>query len=315
MKLGMHHTKGKSADIDVVKAMGHNWSNIDVNWEEAFELITVDGYATTAELLSDHRIGHQFASRQLLMVDIDNDPNKDNTLLTIPELLEHPFYNAYGAGFYATHSFTPEQQRYRICFVLEQAETNSDRCRKIIRALLKIFPAGDQACKDPVRLFYGNPNCTIKERTDNIIPQAIVDTLVDAIEAEDLEQIQSAPRILKPLSTAQQQKILELLKQTFVGDYLVWRNIGWGLKAGGYSLQDFQYVTAGLMREKTPVQAAEVWRDGKQVAGGITMGTVITLLKEYHGNDCLKETRLSREQNELQELINATKKKMKGYAK
>ena len=223
------------------------------------------------------------------MVDVDNDPEKDNPFLTIPELLEHPFYNAYGAGFYATHSFTPEQHRYRICFILEQAETNYDRCRKIIRALLKIFPAGDQACKDPVRLFYGNPNCVIKERTDNIIPRTIVDALVEAIEAEDQAQIQSVPQTLKPLTTEQQKKILKLLKQTYVGDYHIWRNVGWGLKAGGFSLSDFQYITAGMMRQKTPEKAAEIWNDGKQISGGVSMGTVIYLLKERHGKDCLRE--------------------------
>ena len=288
MKLAIHPTQGKSKDANVIQAMAKNWANIDVNWSEAWELITVDGYATTAELISDHRIGDQFASRQLLMVDIDNDPDKDTDFMSISELLEHPFYNAYGAGFYATHSFRPEQQRYRICFILAEAETNFARCRKIIRALLKIFPAGDQACKDPVRLFYGNPGCEIKEHRLNTIPRDIVDALVQVIDEEDQAQMQSAPRTLAPMTSEQQRKILELLKQTFVGEYHVWRNIGWGLKAGGFSLEDFQYVTQGLMREKTPEKAAEVWNDGRQVAGGVTMGTVIHLLRERHGQDCLK---------------------------
>lgn len=289
MKLSIHYTRGKSEDPNVLLAMGHNWDNINVSWAEAFELITVDGFATSSELLSDHRIGHQFASRQLLMIDIDNDPEKSTDFLTLPELLNHDFYRAYSAGFYATHSFTTEQHRYRVCFILEQAETNYERCRKIIRALLKIFPAGDRACKDPVRLFYGSPNCAIKECSDNILPTEIVNALVTAIDDEDQKQIQHTQRTLAPLTTTQQRKILELLKQTFVGEYCQWRDIGWGLKAGGYTLPDFQYVTTGMMRAKTPEKAAEVWNDGKQVSGGISMGTVIHFLKERHGKDCLNE--------------------------
>ena len=41
----------KHSNID----LGYNWMNIDAEWADIFELITVDGLATSAELSNDNR--------------------------------------------------------------------------------------------------------------------------------------------------------------------------------------------------------------------------------------------------------------------
>lgn len=284
MKLGIHHTVGKSDNPDYTN-LGYNWTNIEATWAEAFELITVDGYATSAELTNDNRKEANFASRQLLMVDVDGG-------MTILELLDNAFYEQYGAGFYATHSFRPEHHKFRICFVLEQAETDSSRLRKIIRGLLQVYPAGDRACSDPVRLFYGNPNCVLKERTERLLTNDIVEQLISIVEEQDRAAAEAMTHYTGPapvLDDAQRQRILELLKQTYVGNYPLWRNVGWGLKAGGFSLKDFQYVTTGMMSQKSATDAAKVWTHGGQTSKPVTMGSVIHLLRERHGRDCLRE--------------------------
>lgn len=282
MKLSINpHIRGKPGR-DTAVDLGYNWETIETEWSDIFELITVDGFATSAALANDNRKEANFVSRQLLMVDIDAG-------MTIPELFDHAFYTEYGAGFYATPSFTPELHKFRICFVLETAETDSNRLRKINRGLLRVFGAADAACKDPTRLFYGTPNCELCERTDKLLPNWLAQELVAIIEADDAataaEMIGSGT--VPELNDKQKQKILELLKQTFVGSYPIWRNTGWGLKAGGFSLKDFQYVTGGMMRQKTAQDAATVWADGG-TGGGVTMGSVIHLLKERHGEHCLK---------------------------
>lgn len=283
MKLSIHTTKGKPAKTDYVD-LGNDWINIEATWAEAYELITVDGHATSAELTTDNRIQANFVSRQLLMVDIDDG-------MTITELLEHPFYNAYGAGFYVTHSFKPEQHKFRICFVLEAAETDSSRCRKIIRALLQVFPHGDKACVDPVRLFYGNPSCVLKEFKENLLTTDIVSALVQAIDEQDAETATKMTQAaeLSPLTQPQRRRILELLKQTYVGNRTIWRNVGWGLRAGGFTLPDFQYVTTGMMSQKSPSDAAKIWASKGETGRPVTMGSVVFLIKQRHGDDCLKE--------------------------
>lgn len=291
----------KHADVD----LGHNWLNIDADWADIFALITVDGLATSAELTSDNRKEANFASRQLLMVDIDDG-------MTIPELLDNAFYADYGAGFYVTPSFTPELHKFRICFILEAPETDSSRLRKINRGLLKVFNAADQACKDPTRLFYGTPNCVLCERTDKFLTNDIVEVLIAIVDQADVTAAAAMSHYSGPpirLDNAQRQHILELLKQTYVGNYPIWRNIGWGLKAGGFTLQDFQYVTSGMMSQKSGSDAVKVWNDGGQVTKPVTMGSVIHFIKQRHGDDAFKQTRTTRQVSKLVKAADAVAQK------
>lgn len=285
MKLSINpNIVGKPAKGSNVN-LGYGWVTIEADWADVFKLITEDGYPTSAALTSENRKEANFESRQLLMVDIDSG-------MTIPELLENEFYNTYGAGFYATPSFTAELHKFRICFILEQAETDSSRLRKINRGLLKVFEQADEACKDPCRIFYGNPGCVLAECTDKLLTNAAVAVLIELVEEQDREQAQQMTEFANteypPLTDARKQKIITLLRGCFVGQYAIWRNIGWGLKAGGFSLQDFQQVTAGMMNAKTPADAANVWRAGN-ADGAVTMGSVIHFLKQRCGEDCLRE--------------------------
>lgn len=232
MLISIHPTRGKSLDKDVVQAMGDGWDNIDVDWAEAFELITRDGYATSAELAHGRRIGSDYASRQLFMVDVDNDTTKQPATLSLAELQEHAFYSEFGAGYYATHSYKPTHERFRICFVLESPITDHSRARQFIRGLLSLFPAGDPACKDPVRLFYGSPNCAVKQFRQQLVPDSIVEELIAVVAAEDLKKATpDAPeRSYTPPSSNDIGEILDELKhQYFDLPYESRRDVVWAV--------------------------------------------------------------------------------------
>lgn len=263
--------------------LGYGWQNIEASWADVFELITVDGYATSAELNSDRRAEETFVSRELVMVDVDSG-------MTIEELVEHAFYDEFGAGFYTTPSHTDDAPRFRIMFRLETPIRNASDLQKLNKMLLKVFTQADAACKDATRIFYGTPNCWMKEQRPNLLTDSMVRAMLQTYnDLQEQQMREQAPREHTPLNDWQRNRILELLKTTFVGNYPVWRNIGWGLKAGGFSLQDFQYVTAGMMNQKTPADAAAVWRDGR-AGGDITLGTVVWFLRQHHGDDCLRQT-------------------------
>jgi len=312
MKLSVHETirgkPAKGADVN----LGWGWMNIEADWPDVFELITVDGVATSAELSSSNRKEANFVSRQLVMVDIDSG-------MTIGELLENQFYNEYAAGFYATPSFTPELHKFRIMFILEQPETDPARLRKLNRGLLKVFEQADEACKDPTRIFYGTPNCQLYERLDRTLTNDAVAVLIELVNAQDQEEAERMTEYANveypPLTDARRQKILTLLRGCFVGNYPIWRNIGWGLKAGGFSLQDFQMVTAGMMNSKTPADAAKIWRAGN-ANGAVTMGSVIHFLKQRCGEDCLKltdEDKVEQHEQNIQNKIKQMKQRMKEW--
>ena len=266
------------------------WTSIDADAQDIFELITVDGYASTCELHGGVRKEHNYLTRQLFMVDVDGG-------MTIQQLLADEFYNRYAAGFYATASFTPELHKFRILFVTPEPVIAASVSRKIIRGLRKIYPESDPACVDPARLFYGCQDCEIKEWRGTVMPQEVVDSLIEIVDQEDHEralELARQPQVEYTMSDERRQRILELLHGCFVGEYKQWRDIGWGLKQGGFTLQDFQYVTTGMMRQKSARDAANVWEDGRQIENGITMGTVIQFLKQRCGEDCLRTEPISR---------------------
>jgi hypothetical protein len=301
VKLSIHPEIRGKPDRDARINLGRGWVTIDADWADAFELITTDGYATSAELRLDHRAESEFVSRQLLMVDIDAG-------MTIPELLANEFYNIYGAGFYATPSFRPEHHKFRICFLLEQAERDPVRLRKLNRGLLRVFAQADEACKDPTRLFYGTIGCEIRERRDVYLTQDAVETLIDLIDAEIAQQeAERTQYIERDLTDWERNRIIDLLRGSYAGEYTTWRNIGWGLKAGGFALSDFQYVTQGMMSQKTADDARQLWNSGSE-SGGITMGTVIHFLRQRYGEDCLRDTR-TREQRRVAEISERLAKK------
>ena len=206
---------------------GYGWTNIEVDsWSDAFELITTDGYATSAELSMDHRTEENYISRQICMVDIDDG-------MTIQELFDDDFYNEFGAGFYTTARHTNEAHRFRIMFVLEEPETDCLRMRKIIRGLLTTYEAGDINCKDASRIYYGIKDCSIKEYRDKILPKYITDALVDMIDRFDSETKTYTYQNNYDDKKYDEEFVSQLLNRistkvgTLQGDYDVFKTIAW----------------------------------------------------------------------------------------
>lgn len=287
---------------------GWGWVNIDASWPDVFALITQDGCATSAELSSDNRKDANFVSRELIMVDIDSG-------MTIPELLENDFYNEFGAGFYVTPSHTWEHHRFRIMFRLETPLTDAARLRRVNRGLIRVFAQADVSCKDPTRLFYGTINCEACEIRDNLLTDEMVDQLSYMIELEDQEQMIQASANQEyhiELSDERRVEIIRALRGIFVGNWHDWRTVAWGLKVGGFTLNDFLYVSQGLMNSKTPAQAKGLWNDGS-ANGKVTMGSVIWLIRQHLGDDFMRENRSEqREQNKLKRLQERLAEKYQG---
>ncbi|MGZ8161413.1 MAG: hypothetical protein ACXWTT_00935 [Methylobacter sp.] len=267
---------------------GYGWINCEESFDEIFDALTVTGLAIGPAVQDGRRIKENFISHSLALVDIDEG-------MTIEELLDDDFYQSYGAGYYISPSHTDDNHRFRIIFRLEQDITNYNELRFLYIGLQTVFNKADTKCRDGSRLFYGTIQAQRKEIRPNILPSKMIKALIIVGRDED-----SKPFDINPVSQYKIQwnepsdhykkKVIEFLQQSFVGDYEVWKRIGWGLKQGGYTLQDFKFVTTGMMNKKSPQAAEIVWKDGK---GEITMGTVIHFLKDRYGIDWDKDIRPS----------------------
>jgi hypothetical protein len=275
---------------------GYGWTTYEESFEEIFDALTVTGLAIGPVVKDERRIKENFISHSLALVDIDEG-------MTIDELVEHPFYQAYGAGYYVSPSHTEENHRFRIIFRLEQEITDYEELRLLYIGLQAIFNKADTKCRDGSRLFYGTINAQRKEIRSNVLPLETMEALIKAGQEQEAQRYRSlanSPDIIQwnEPSDLYRKRVIELLHQSFVGDYDIWKRIGWGLKQGGYTLEDFQYVTTGMMNSKSPHAAETVWKDGN---GAITMGTVIHFLKERYGEDWDQDIRQSHAKNPYSE--------------
>ena len=262
--------------------LGYGWITIDTNWDEVFEIITVDGVATAAALTSENRCEANYESRQLVMVDIDSG-------MKVEDLSSNQFYQDYGAGYYTTPSHTEENHRFRIMFITQEPITDPKVMRKIIRGLLMVYESADVSCKDAARLFFGTVNAAKSEKRSNILSFTMISILSEMVDAYDQEQAPPEVIAYTPVSDDKRKRIIELLKHTPVYNYTKWRDIGWAMKKEGFSLSDYQYVTNGMMKQKSSDDAAAIWKDATGSGSSqVTMGTIIKLLKDTHGADCLK---------------------------
>lgn len=233
MKLSIHpDIKGKPVQTDkgyfVGKQqvnLGYGWMNIEADWDDVFELVTTDGYATSAELKSDNRKDDNYVSRQLIMVDIDDG-------MRIEDLLKDEFYNEFGAGFYTTARHTDTDHRFRIMFVTEEPIINSHLMKKIIKGLLVVFKSADISCKDASRLYYGVPNCIIKENRGKILTKDAFTALANMIDEMEQEEDKKWVRTFEP-TNVDEEFVDELLQRisykvgSLKGDYNEWLKIAW----------------------------------------------------------------------------------------
>lgn len=252
---------------------GYGWVNVECDWDQAYELITVDGYATSCELSSDNRCEANYISRQLVMVDIDDG-------MTIQELLNDDFYNEFGAGFYITKRHTDEHHRFRIMFVTEEPILDCQLMRKLIRGLLTVYKSGDTNCKDASRVYYGIPNCHIKENHGKVLSTDVIQALVEMIEQQDHIEAKQYVNTFEP-TTVDETFVDELLSRinrkisNLRGEYDVWRTIAWAT-CHSVGINSAQSLLMKYWPDKTKkeIKTLKSW---KQQHNGPTVGTLIKL--------------------------------------
>tara|TARA_R110000803_G_scaffold26121_5_gene62128 strand:+ start:379 stop:1296 length:918 start_codon:yes stop_codon:yes gene_type:complete len=300
MKLSINTSIISKIDKDLLKDIESQpcWQSVDIAPEEAFELIATHGIASTCELRNNARREANYVSRQLFMIDMDDG-------MTIPELLADPFYNAYGAGFYATSSFTPELHKFRIVFVTEQAIDSARLSRLIIQGLRLIYPQSDAACVDPARLFYGNAACILKEYTGRVLPDEVIAALVTEVMDKQEQREAIAIRPLEDFKTKTAEDVIELLRElkrwTPDLSYAPRRDVTWAVAA---SLGPAE--TVSIMRNLWPdgnktVEYEQFIHDHKRVA--ITLGTIYHMIRQHdptYGR-ALRQLTLDQLKNKLQQ--------------
>jgi hypothetical protein len=280
MKLSINTEIISKIDKDLLREIESRprWQSVDVTPQEAFELIAGAGIASTCELKNNVRREANYASRQLFMIDVDDG-------MTIQELLADEFYNAYGSGFYATSSFTPEHHKFRIMFVTESIIDSARLARLVIQGLRLVYPASDAACVDPARLFYGNANCVLKEFTGRVLPDDVVAGLVsEVMEQQEQREQRTIERPLDDFKEKSAEDIIALLRELrrWYPDlqYAPRRDVTWAV-AGNLGPSETVSIMRSLWPDGNKTAPYEQFiKDHKRVA--ITLGTIYHMIRQHN---------------------------------
>lgn len=161
-----------------------------------------------ATLKDDYRKSDNFIEAQLIAVDIDSN-------LTIERALELDFVRRYGLFVYTSVSHgiakdgKPACDRFRIVFALSTPESDPERYKAAVRAVMSAMGESDPACKDSVRYWAGNRNAETIILPGGFLPD---DFVARAIERESAERESFAEQAEHWTNSLDEKKKIELVR-------------------------------------------------------------------------------------------------------
>ena len=175
---------------EMLKIHSSSFENFDLNANELKQAIS-NGYAFCAELTGNRRSGKNFQCSGFLAVDIDHG-------LTLDAAKENDFVKSKASFLYTTPSHTDEFNRFRIVFELEEVIDDKEEMRNALTGLI-IRLGGDQACKDPSRLFYGSKDCLILDFGKTLSKKDVTELCERAKETLESKGFNNSNGLTKPI--------------------------------------------------------------------------------------------------------------------
>lgn len=178
-----------------------------------------------------YRVQQNWLAGQHIGVDCDGS--------TIWDVLEYEFVQRYAAFVHTTASHEQQAPRCRILLIVDEPVLNLELYRRIIAGVLhELVDVADSAARDPLRIFYGAPACTLLD-LGNCLNMRAAETLAESVP-EQPSRIAVASRNSSIGGTpwAIVQSALEAIPHhpRMVGgrleyplDYQQWRDIIWAV--------------------------------------------------------------------------------------
>lgn len=120
------------------------------------------GYAFAPVYSSGRRIEANFSAAWHIGIDLDT---QDETSSLDYIMRPGTFAWTFCSFAYTTPSHTEEKPKGRVVFILENPITEAEEMRAAYQAVAWYMSMDghttDRVCKDPLRLYYGSPNCTV----------------------------------------------------------------------------------------------------------------------------------------------------------
>jgi hypothetical protein len=130
------------------------------------------GYAFCPPYRNGRRKEENFSAAHHIAFDFDKD-GADLDFLMRPD----SFGWTFASFAYSTPSSTKDHPKSRVVFVLAEPITDPIYFRKLYQAIAAEFEREgsrtDPACRDPLRLYYGSPNCRVVTNWSILTPDTV----------------------------------------------------------------------------------------------------------------------------------------------
>ena len=249
--------------------------NTEADTTEIMDAI-YSGRAITTQHKDNWRTSANYLLGQHLALDFDSEDEQS----TIQVLEKDKFICKYASFIHTTISHKPEAPRARVIFTLDAPIMQAKNYALAAQSLLWLFGAADRQCKDPVRFFYGSPNCDF-EFLGNTLPLDTVKKLIASYQDTGTHEKRKSER--NYTVPASQQEVADALRliPAWGIEYDEWVQVLMGIHSAfgsdGLSL-------AETWADGRPKEVQDKWRsfhDTGNGSGAVTVATVFGIAKRY----------------------------------
>lgn len=226
-----------------------------------------------------------FHSSNLVVLDIDNT-NPELPPFTWSDALDHSYVQAHGAFLHESPNYTPEQNRFRIGFVLPHEIDNYYSWRAVAEKILAEFPAQGELITRPTWGYQycryksiGGRNTQVMSRTEfERLSADILDIQQKRIQRSTLAQQETGK-----ISIEEAEKILSFIPTHL--EYSEWQAVVFGI-ANYFE----QHEAKQLIENWSPgrdnkylelIRRAQRRKHGAEGIRRITIATVINFAKQH----------------------------------
>lgn len=272
---------------------GFNWGK----FHSSFKPITVtpyqmaqliwQGYSFTPVYQGGRRLEKNFKTAWHMAFDFDSEGASLDHLMNDGSLAW-----MFCSFAYSTPSSTKDHPKSRVVFIFDFSIDSPERFREVYQALAWSFALEgaytDPQCKDPLRLYFGSPQCEIRGNWA-CLTQAAIDVIVKSYKDKNPDPIKTyTPQTAKPDSVPNEiinqmiERVLDKIRYAPDSErHLNRRNISRAM--GGYVAAGYldkatalsMLIEAALSNTRTPDKAQ------KEVEQGLDFGMGDPLYIEY----------------------------------
>lgn len=209
--------------------------------DELIEIIT-SGHSVCSSVYNTQngRNSESFIKSQIILLDFDEG-------ITLEEISNNDFIKNNASFIYTSFNHQKTKvtnkgniacDRFRVVFILESPINDKEKYLDLLNPIYAKFPMVDKACKDSIRIFYGNKEAKII-RFNKILSDESINNLIENYKSQNKSDLNKEVPSKKrdDLDSLEYKKLLIKISEalSFIpGDeapYPIWRNCNWAVRS------------------------------------------------------------------------------------